>query len=120
MVEAVNHYDKDGLIFKTMEDIFNEKYGSKIFGDTLDHFGAAIILEDVFPKLRLDHNLPATLDLIQIEKDVFYTLHFAYYLTPSYKQRSKLLQNIEEIVIQKKSFSSLQSFLNHLGSSDLQ
>ena len=100
MVEALDYYDKDGLIFKAMEDIFSGKYGSYIFGDTLDHFGAAIILKDIFPKLSLNHSLPAALDLIQIEKDVFYTLHFACYLTPLYKQRSKLLQNIEEIAIQ--------------------
>ena len=99
MVEALDHYDNDGLIFKTLEEIVNRTFEDTIFGDTLDYFSAEIILREFSPKLRLDHNLPARLELIPIEKDVFYLLHIACYLTLQ-KERRKIRLGIEQIMIE--------------------
>ena len=98
MVEALYHYDKDGLIFKTMENIINGTY-SDIFEDTFKKFGAEIILKYFSPKLSLDHNLPARLELIPIEKEVFYILHIICYLTPSIYEHYKVLHDVEKIMI---------------------
>ena len=100
MVEALDNYDEDGLIFQTLEEIINRTlFGDPIFGDTLDHFSSEIILEEFSPKLRLDHNLPVRLELIPIEKDVFYLLHIACYLTLQW-ERPKIQLGIEQIMIE--------------------
>ena len=38
------------------------------------------IIEQSFPSLALNHSLPSILNLLDIEKEVFYLIHFACYL----------------------------------------
>ena len=82
LVEALNHYDKDGLIFEVLK---NTKSIRDYFKDPLlRYFGGELILKHFEPNLESwslesDHALPERLKLLPIEEEVFYTLHCALY-----------------------------------------
>ena len=77
LVEALNHYDKDDLIFevvKNTSDIRNYLREPFITEDAWE-----MILRQFETKIELDHALPENLKLLEIEEEVFYILHFACY-----------------------------------------
>ena len=75
LVEALNHYDEDGLIFEVLKNTKSiREYLKGPF-----HYGGKLILKQFEPELQLDHTLPERLELLPIEEELFYTLHFACY-----------------------------------------
>ena len=77
MVKALNHYDKDYLIFEVLKNVDHiHRYLQYPFTSLV---GLELILKQFKPKLQLDHALPERLKLFPIEEEVFYTLHFACY-----------------------------------------
>ena len=53
-------------------------------------------MEDFNPEISLDHSLPTRLKLGQIETEVFYLLHIAYYVIPP-NQRYLISDSTEKI-----------------------
>ena len=56
-------------------------------------------MKDFTPELSLDHSLPTRLKLSQIETEVFYLLHIAYYVIPP-NQRYLISDSTEKIKFQ--------------------
>ena len=77
LAEALLHYDADGQIFKTAK-IINE--AARPLSMSFQQAAGQLFIDKFAPELSLDHNLPAKLKLIPIETEVFYLLHFGFYL----------------------------------------
>jgi hypothetical protein len=86
LVEGLNKFDTKGLIFDTIRK-YNEKDDGKIMrylflqsiiGSTKKS-KRKVLMDQFDPNLILDHSLPKRLDLLPIEKETFYLLHFACY-----------------------------------------
>ena len=86
LVEGLNKFDKEGLIFDIVrkynaED--NSKYMRYFFLQSLigstKKFKRKVLMDQFDPQLILDHSLPERLDLLPIEKETFYLLHFVCY-----------------------------------------
>ena len=60
------------------------------------NYAADLIMKDFTPELSLDDSLPTRLKLSQIETEVFYLLHIAYYIIPPNK-RYLIIDSIEKI-----------------------
>ena len=81
LVEALNYFDKDGLIFEIIRkinlevDFFKEAFAPN---DILVTW--KIIRMQFDPPLQLDHTLPMRLKMLPIENKVFYLFHFACYV----------------------------------------
>ena len=80
LVEALQHYDTDGQIFKTVGTMNNKSEYSGPFYMSFSGAAGQLFIEKFAPELILDHNLPAKLKLIPIEIEIFYLLHFGFYL----------------------------------------
>ena len=82
IVEALSQVDKDDSIFETvqlLED--NYKSFSNIFNDYFATQWTTLVSGAVWPRPRskLDHGIPAVLNLLPNEREVFYLIHFACY-----------------------------------------
>ena len=86
LVEGLSKFDTKGLIFDTIRK-YNEKDDGKIMrylflqsiiGSTKKS-KRKVLMDQFDPNLILDHSLPKRLDLLPIEKETFYLLHFACY-----------------------------------------
>ena len=86
LVEGLSKFDTKGLIFDTIKK-YNEKDDGKrmrylflqsIIGSTKKS-KRKVLMDQFDPNLILDHSLPKRLDLLPIEKETFYLLHFACY-----------------------------------------
>ena len=89
LVEGLTHTDKKGGIFETFKKIESGigMYGMATIGKDL--FQNQVLRRtkwqdsikwQSFPNLALDHFLPNILNLLDIEKEVFYLTHFACFL----------------------------------------
>ena len=78
LVEALNHYDKEGLIFEVLK---STKSIHGYLKAPFDHNSPVfeLILKQFEPRLELDHALPERLQLLPIEEELFYILHYACY-----------------------------------------
>ena len=74
MVEALNHYDEDGLIFEVVK---NNKTIRSYLRKPFEY--GHLTVKKFDPELQLDHALPERLELLPIEEEIFYILHFACY-----------------------------------------
>ena len=87
LVEGLNKFDKNGLIFDIVRK-YNKEDNFKIMRYFLQSLGSTkkftreLLIDQFDPQLRLDHNLPERLNLLPNEKDAFYLLHFACYSAP--------------------------------------
>ena len=79
MVEALNHYDEDGLIFEVFKNEDIRDYLKQPFEYNSYFKSWELISRQFEPKLQLNHALPERLKLLPIEEEVFYILHFACY-----------------------------------------
>ena len=77
IVEALHHYDTDGQIFKAAETINEDK---QQFSKSFQQAAGQVFIEKFAPQMILDHDLPAKLELLPIQKEAFYLLHFVYYV----------------------------------------
>ena len=82
IVEALSQVDKDDSIFETiqlLED--NYKSFSNIFNDYFATQWTTLVSGAVWPRpnSKLDHEIPAVLNLLPIEREIFYLIHFACY-----------------------------------------
>ena len=96
IVEAINHYDKRDSIFETVSKIDKK---TQTFRKSFENYAADLIMKDFTPELSLDHSLPTRLKLSQIETEVFYLLHIAYYVIPP-NQRYLISDSIEKVKFQ--------------------
>ena len=82
IVEALSQVDKDDTIVETIQ-LFEEnfKFFSKQFNDYIKAQWTMLVTGVVWPRSRstLDHEIPTVLNLLPIERDVFYLIHFACY-----------------------------------------
>ena len=84
LVEALNNFDKDCLIFDVMKQ-HNKDHNSIITRFFLQSFLGSknpkkeIIMKEFDPKLTLDHDLPNRLNLLPEEEESFYLIHYACY-----------------------------------------
>ena len=87
MGEALNQFDKGGLIYDVIRN-YNKELGyydriSKVIEHSeLNSYADANAknwMKQFIPKLTLDHSLPDRIGLLPIEKEVFYLIHFACY-----------------------------------------
>ena len=86
LVEGLSKFDTKGLIFDTIRK-YNEKDDGKIlrYSFLQSIIGSTkkskrkVLMDQFDPNLILDHSLPKRLDLLPIEKETFYLLHFACY-----------------------------------------
>ena len=98
MVEALDHYDTDGQIFKAADIINNS---SRSFSLSFYKAAGQLLLKEFDPKLILDHNLPSKLKLSPIEMEVFYLLHFGFFLkTKTYGYEYPIEYGCEDIIVQ--------------------
>ena len=86
LVEGLSKFDTKGLIFETIRK-YNEKDDGKIMrylflqsiiGSTKKS-KRKLLMDQFDPHLILDHSLPERLELLPIEKETFYLLHFVCY-----------------------------------------
>ena len=78
VVEALSQVDKDDSIFETIEKLEED---FQLLSKPFDSYATqwAMLMNGAVPNKKLDHNIPAVLKLLPIEKDVFYLIHFACY-----------------------------------------
>ena len=77
LVDALNHYDYDDLIFDVLKNTTGIREYLK--GPFHDKKFWEIFSKKFEPKLQLNHALPERLKLLPVEEEVFYILHFALY-----------------------------------------
>ena len=74
LVEALDYFDTDGLIFDFAKNLsLAETFWYNIYTSK------EIINATLNKGLKLDRDLPSKLGLLPFEKDVFYLAHFASY-----------------------------------------
>ena len=76
MVEALNYFDKEELIFDVAEKISQSAIRQSFEGS----FKRKLILDQFTPELKLDHDLPERLKLLPIERELFYLIHLSCYV----------------------------------------
>ena len=78
LVEAMTHIDKPGGIFEIFMGLEESKYEGMFIKQVLRQTKwQESIIEKSFPYLGLNGSLPNILNLLDIEKEVFYLIHFA-------------------------------------------
>ena len=103
MVEALQHYDTDGQIFKAAEVINSQEYYSPFLMSFYEAAGQ-LVIQKFAPELTLDHNLPEKLNLIPVEREVFYLLHFGVYLHSIDRKYPDQLEGIAvQLILQNKT-----------------
>ena len=77
LIKALIHFDKDEMIF----DVFkNAKNMDNFLRELFDGFvKKRIVLDQFEPRLKLDHDLPEKLNLLDVEREVFYLMHYLCY-----------------------------------------
>ena len=80
IIEALQNYDTDGEIFKATEVINNQHEYFTPFSSSFRGAAGQLFIEKFAQELTLDHNLPEKLNLIPVEREVFYLSHFGVYL----------------------------------------
>ena len=94
LVEALNYFDKDGLIFETIRKINLEvDFFKEAFAPDNELVTWKIIKMQFDPPLQLDHTLPMRLKMLPIEKEVFYLFHFGCYVA-KYECYNKVIMPI--------------------------
>ena len=79
IVEALSQVDKNDSIFETVQ-LFEEDF--KLFSKPFNDYFATqwkMLVDGAIPsnRSRLSHNIPEVLNLLPMEKEVFYLIHFA-------------------------------------------
>ena len=77
IVEALNQVDKDDSIFETIQK-FEEDF--KLFSNPFNDYFATqwtMLVDGAVPNEKLDHKIPEVLNLLPVEKEFFYLIHFA-------------------------------------------
>ena len=104
IVEALSQVDKDDSIFETIKLFEEEDY--KLFSKPLnDNFATqwTMLMNGAVPDKKLDHKIPTLLNLLPIEKEVFYLIHFACYA---------MGKKCEEEIFRQSESLSLNSILH--------
>ena len=76
IVEALNHVEKNDSIFEDFK-LFSKPFKVNSFDNFPPQWTTLVDGAVRRDRSRLDHDLPAILNLLQIEKEVFYLIHFA-------------------------------------------
>lgn len=99
--KALTHFDSDGDIFEVIRTMNKDTtFFSNAF--LFDYAGPIIwkiLMQQIFPPLELNHELPMRLNLLPIEKQIFYLLNFACYVA-SYECGKKVVNVFSPIALQ--------------------
>ena len=98
IAEALSQVDNDDSIFETIQ-LFEEKI-DELFSKPFDSYATqwTMLINGVVPDKKLDHNIPADLNLIPIEREVFYLIHFACYAMGK-KCREEITEQSESLAL---------------------
>ena len=95
MVEALNYFDKEELIFDVAEKFFKTSIRQSFEGS----FKRKLILDQFNPELKLDHDLPEKLKLLPIERELFYLIHLSCFVQKS-QCNYKLIKPVSKVAIE--------------------
>ena len=99
LVAALNHFDKDGLIFDIIKEMNpHEPFFREAFDPNIDYQTWKIITNQFDPPLRLNSDLPKRLHLLAMEKELFLVLHFACFVS-SYDCADKIINTFSPWVL---------------------
>ena len=91
MVEALNYFDKEELIFDVAEKLsIRQSFDGS--------FKRKLILDQFTPELKLDHDLPERLKLLPIERELFYLIHLSCYVEQN-QCNYKLIKPVSKVAI---------------------
>ena len=102
IVEALSQVDKDDSIFETIQK-FEEDF--KLFSNPFNDYFATqwtMLVDGAVPNEKLDHKIPAVLNLLPVEKEFFYLIHFACFA---------MGKTCEEEIIRPSNSLALKSIL---------
>ena len=102
IVEALNQVDKDDSIFETIQKCEED---FKVFSNPFNDYFATqwtMLVDGAVPNEKLDHEIPTVLNLLPVEKEFFYLIHFACFA---------MGKTCEEEIIRPSNSVALESIL---------